>query len=427
MEIDELLKKGEEAFNNMAWEEVAKINEEILDQKPDGRVKELATGFYHYALAKLGKEPMQIISDLEKASQSFKSADEDLASFAEIEKLILLSEFDEANKGQHLRALGEFTQGLFTRTGEASYLQLAIEALENARFYFEGKEQAQINLNLTFCYGNYALYSEAPKKTFEEMVRLCEELEKSFEGNKIQLARVKMNHALACQNLASLDDKDSKQYLEEAERLTEEAMMIFKKMDSHPELVKAKQTLANILRDSAFHDPDNAVHSLKRVIEIREEISKRFLDLGADIDHAYETLDSGVAYLELAPHDKANSEDHLKEAVKRFKMAAEVFERERQIEDLGLAKQGIAATYKMKFSINKDISLIKKAIEMYQEAIDILEKEKNPALLARVKTNLATAYRDVSSLDQENREGYLKKADILDKEAEELLQEGRVA
>lgn len=58
MKIEELLKKGEEAFHNMDWRDVVRINEEILNHATDERIRNLATGFYHYA---------QIILNLDNA------------------------------------------------------------------------------------------------------------------------------------------------------------------------------------------------------------------------------------------------------------------------------------------------------------------------------------------------------------------------
>ena len=392
MEIEELLKKGEEAFHNMNWRDVVRINEEILNQATDERIRNLATGFYHYALAKLGKDYAQIILNLDKAGQSFKLADENLASFAEIEKLMLLSEFDEENKGGHLKNLGEFTQGLYMRTGDANHLQLAIGALENARKYFEKEELAQINLNLTFCYGSYAPSSENPREMYEKLIRLCKEMEKSYKG--ANLARVKMNASIAYQNLASLKDAENpKDDLNKAVKLNEEAIKLFERINSRPEMLKAKQTLANILRDAALFDTDNAAEHLKKVIQLRKEVAKQFLDVGSELNSAYETFDLGTAFLELSSLDAARSKKHLTEAIARLEDAAKIFENEKQMEDLGQAKLGIAVAY-------KNQSNLKKAVKMFEEAIDIFEKEKNTVLLGHARLTLAAACRDMAEKDR---------------------------
>jgi tetratricopeptide (TPR) repeat protein len=418
MKIDELLKKGEKAFHNMDWKEVAKINEEILSQKPDKRIKALATGFCHYALAKLGKGPEEVILNLDKARQSFKSADAGLASLAEIERLILLSEFDETNKGKHLKALGEFTQSRYTKTGDPSDLRLAIEAFENAKPYFEKEELAQINLNLTFCYGNFAPKSENPEEQYRKLLAICKELEKSYEG--ANLARVKMNAAIAYQNLAFLEEsQSSKEDLKMAVRLNEEAIALFEQAASKPKIVRAKQSLANILRDAAQHDVDKATEYLKRVIKLRKEVAKLFLEGGYNLNYGYEIMDIGVACLELASVDKAYSKEHLEEAINQFEEVERVFLKEQKAEDLGQAKMGIAVAY-------KNLSHLKKAVKMYEDAVAIFEKEKSTLLLGRAKQNLAATYMDMAQQDKKGEKEYLAKAENLDKEAKKLLQKERV-
>ncbi|MDI6654633.1 MAG: hypothetical protein QME59_01950 [Candidatus Hydrothermarchaeota archaeon] len=394
MKIEELLKKGEEAFHNMDWRDVVRINEEILNHATDERIRNLATGFYHYALAKLGKDYAQIILNLDNAGQYFKLADENLASFAETERLILLSEFDEKNKGKHLKNLGEFTQDLYMRTGDASHLQLAIGALENARKHFKKEELAQINLNLTFCYGSYASSSENPREMYEKLIGLCKEMEKSYKG--ANLARAKMNASMAYQNLASLagarpqdlrttfgmkDAENPKDDLNKAVKLNEEAIKLFERVNSKPEMLKAKQSLANILRDAALFDADNAAEHLKRAIQMRKEVAKQFLSVGSELNSAYETFDLGTAFLELSSLDAARSKKHLTEAIARFEDAAKIFENEKQMEDLGQAKLGIAVAYKNR-------SNLKKAVKMFEEAVGIFEKEK--------------AYRDMAEKDKKS-------------------------
>jgi tetratricopeptide (TPR) repeat protein len=419
MSIEELLKESEEAFHKMDWPRVLEVNKEILEQNPSGATRELSRGFYHYALAKLDKDPKSVIDNLTKARSHFKRVDDELATFSKIEKLILLSEIEPEKRGEHLRNLGDFIHRWFSRKGDPSYLPLAIEAYESARDYFKGEDYFRVNINLTYCYGSYAPYSEDPEKILDKMISLCVELEKSLKGgNQLNLARVKMNRAMGYQHLAAL--KESNEHIRQAISLAEEAILIFEEK-SPSEAVRARRILANLLRDASIYDSDNVRYYLERIIEIKDRLSQKFLKMRFDIDHAFEELDIGVTYLEIASYENDPAE-LIEEAFKHLGEAAQIFERERYEEELALTKQSIATAHRMRFSTTREYSYLEKAIDTYNEAIEVLE-EGNPLLLGKIKSSLAGAYKEASKFEEDKKEEYLRRADILSREAEELLKE----
>lgn len=399
-----LLEEAKEAFQNMDWERLAKITREIADKKPDEQIENLANGFYYYAQAKLEKEQKKVILDLEKAGNFFKGIDAHLAGLADIERLILLSEFDKKNRGLHLRDLGELTQGLFLRTGDSANLHLAIESFNRARDHFSGKELAQIILDLQFCHGSHAQHCENPAEQYTEVIKLTGEVKTK---DKTILACSKMNVAIAHHNLAFL--KNEHESIKKAIKLNEEAVEIFEQLNSKPEIVRAKQSLANVLMDASSIDTANTEKCMKRAIAIKKEVAELFLQDGFDIDSGYEALNIGVACIEFAACDQNCSDDHLKDAIKHFSAAAEIFEKEEVDEGLANAKAGIAAVYRNQGSLEK-------AAEMYEEAIAIFEE---PLSQGRTKQNLAETYRDMAETTGEK--SHLKKAEKLEKEAEELL------
>ncbi len=422
MDIDVLLKKSEDAFHIMDWKELAKINKEILEKKVDKRNKDLAAGFYHYALSKMAKGPEDAIENLEKSGEAFKSVDETLASFAETERLILLSNLDEANRGRHLKDLGKLAQDLFIKTGNPDHLKLAMGAYESACGFFKEKELEEINKNLTYCYSNYAAKCEDPdetSETYEKLIKLCKELEKSFEKVKDSqnIARVKMNLSIAYQNLASLPDaRDPLKNINTALELNEEAARIFEKAGAKPEIAKAKQNLANILSDAVQYDVERGEEYLKRVIGLREETKAIFQEAQSELNAAYEDLELGVTYLELASigdNGKA-SKSYLKKAVDSFENAGGVFSTEKKTEDLGQAKMGIAVAYKNQGNFKKSISFC-------NEAIEIFTSTKNDAFLGLTKQNLAATYREMAKTDKKDAIKHITKAGGLEKEAKELL------
>ncbi len=422
MDIDVLLKKSEDAFHVMDWKELAKINKEILEKKTDKRNKDLAAGFYHYALSKMANGPEDAIENLEKSGEAFKSTDETLASFAETERLILLSNLDEANRGRHLRDLGKLAQDLFIKTDNPGHLQLAIGAYESACGFFKKKELEEINKNLTFCYSNYAAKCEDPKEaseTYEKLIKLCKGLEKSFKKVKDSqnLARVKMNLSIAYQNLASLQDaRDPLKDINAALEFNEEAARIFEKAGAKPEIAKAKQNLANILSDAVQYDVERSEEYLKRVIRLREETKAMFQEAQSELNAAYEDLELGVTYLELASIDgnDGRAKAHLKKAVDSFENAGGVFSTEKKTEDLGQAKMGIAVAY-------KNQGRFKESISFCNEAIEIFTSTKNDAFLGLTKQNLAATYREMAKTDKKNAMKHITKAGGLEKEAKKLL------
>lgn len=404
MTVLKLLEEAKKAFHDMDWKRLAEINKKIVAEKPEEKIENLANGFYYYALAKLEEEQEKVILDLDKAASFFKSVDAHLASMADIEKLILLSEFDEKGRGRHLLDLAELTQGLFIKTGDPVYMQLAIDSFNRAKPSFSGKELEQILLSLQFCYGTYAPHSENPEEQYREVIRLCREIKTKDSAT---LSRSKMNVAIAHHNLAFLS-KDRMENIKLAVKLNEEAIEAFKQLDSKPETVKAKQSLANVLRDASGIDTANAKEHLKRAITLKKEVAELLLEDGFSIDSGYEDLDIGTAYMELAVSDSTHSNEHFDSAIGQFNAAAGTFRKEKCEEGLGHAKAGIAAVYRNRGAFED-------AAKTYEEAIALF---KEPVLLGRTKQNLALTYKDIAKTT--GKKEYFKKAEKLEGEVAEL-------
>ncbi len=406
MTLSEMLKEAEKAFHKMDWEKLVKLTKKIVAEKPEKRTENLANGLYYYALAKLEKDPKKVILNLDKAGNFFKSSDPYLASLADIERLLLLSGFDEKNRGQHLRELGELTQGLFTKTADPMYLHLATDAFNKAKPFFSGKELAKIILGLQFCCGVHAQHVENPEEQYREIVKLHKEIKTKDRATR---ACSKMNAAIACQNIAFLN-KDQKS-IKTAIKLNEEAIKVFEQLKLKPETVRAKQSFANVLRDASNIDTANSKKYLKRAIALKKEVTEMFLKDGFDIDSGYEDLEIGITYMEFAACDQTGSDEHFNSAIHHFNSAAVIFEKEKIEEGQGHAKAGIAAVYRHQGAFDD-------AARMYEEAVAIF-KEKDPVILGRTKQNLAATYRDIAKTT--GKKGHLKKAKRLEKEAAELL------
>lgn len=403
MTVSKLLKEAEKAFHDMDWKKLAEINKKILAEKPDENIENLANGFYYYALARMEKNQDNVISDLEKAGEFFRSVDAHLASMADVEKLILLSGFDEGNRGRHLLDLAKLTQGLFIKSGDRTHLQLAIDSFTRAKPFFDGGEFSQIILALQFCHGTYARHSENPGEHYELVIGLCDEMTVK-EGTT--LACSKMNAANAHQNLAFINKQSSS--IKTAIRLNEEAIDIFEQFNSKPEVTKAKQGLANVLRDASTLDTGDAEEHMMRAITLKKEVAEMFLEDGFDIDSGYEDLDIGIAYIELAACDQTHSDEHFESAIHYFDAAAKIFKKEQVAEGLGHAKAGIAAVHRSRGAFSD-------AAAMYEEAIAIFTE---PLFIGRTKQNLAATYRDMARTTREDV--HLKKAENLEREVAEL-------
>ncbi|MBU2560233.1 tetratricopeptide repeat protein [archaeon] len=399
-----LLKEAKEAFHEMEWGRLAKITKEITDLTPDEPVKGLASGFYFYASAKLAKEPENVILALDKASSFFKGVDAHLASLADIERLILLAGFDKKNEGLHLRELGELTQGLFIKTGDVANLQLAIESFNRAKEHFRGKELAQIVLDLQFCHGSNAGQCDNPLEAFGEVIKLKGEVKTK---EKAIIACSNMNVAIAYHNLAFLKGEPAS--IKEAIKLTQEAISTFEAIGQKPEIVRAKQTLANILMDGAALDAKNTKKHMEGAILLKKEVVDIFLSDGFDIDAAYEDMSIGVAYFEFATCDSASCDGHFKNAINHFNAACEIFEKEEVPEGLAPAKAGIAA-------VHKNQENLEEAARIYEEALEIFSE---PIFTGHTKQNLAEVYHEMAKAtgnkDHESRAKKLKK------EAKKLL------
>jgi tetratricopeptide (TPR) repeat protein len=399
-----LLKEAKEAFHDMEWERLAEITKEIVEEKPDEPVDGLANGFHYYAQSKLEKEPKKVVFNLDKASSFFRGIDAHLASLADIERLILLTQFDEENAGVHLRDLGELTQGLFIKTGDPTNLQLAIESFARAKEHFKGQERSQIILDLQFCHGSCAQVCDNPVEQFSEVIKLEGELK---TGDETIIACSKMNVAIAHHNLAFL--KNEHDSINDAVRLTEEAIEIFEGKGSKPEIVKAKQTLSNVLMDAASLDSANAKEHMEDAIGIKKEVADIFLTDGFDIDSAQMDLDIGAAYVEFAACNSDCCDEHLKNAMNHFNTACEIFDKESIPEGLANAKAGIAAVHRNQDSLEE-------AAKAYEEAIETFNE---PIFTGRTKQNLAEIYSELAGTT--GNKDHSKMAKKLEKEAKKLL------
>lgn len=399
-----LLEEAKAAFHEMDWERLAEINKEIIAKKPEEQIENLAQGFYYYAQAKLEKEPKNVILDLDKASEFFRGVDAHLAGLADIERLILLCEFDKKNQGLHLRDLAELTQGLFIKTGDASNLALAIESFGRAKEHFKGSELAQIVLDLQFCHGSNARHCENPVEQFGEVIKLKGEIKTK---DKTILACSKMNVAIAHHNIAFL--KNERESIKKAIKLTEEAISTFEELGKKPELVRAKQSLANVLMDASSLDAQNTVKHWERAITLKKEVVDLFLQDGFDIDSAYEAMNIGIAYVEFAACDRDCAGEHFKNATRHFNAACEIFEKEEVPEGLAHAKAGIAAVHKNQNSLAE-------AARIYEEAMEIFPE---PLFAGRTRHNLAEVYREMAKTT--GNKDHAKLAKKLEKEAKKLL------
>ncbi len=399
-----LLKEAKEAFHNMEWERLAEITKEIVDLKPDEPVDGLANGFHYYAKAKLEKDPRKVVLDLDKAGSFFRGFDAHLASLADIERLILLTRFDDENAGVHLRDLGELTQGLFIKTGDTSNLKLAIESFARAKEHFKGQELAQIILDLQFCHGSCAQHCDNQVEQFSEVIKLEGEIKTK---DRTIIACSKMNVAIAHHNLAFL--KKEHDSIKEAMKLTGEAIEIFEEQGSKPEIVRAKQTLANVLMDAAVMDASNARGHMESAIALKNEVADIFLEDSFDIDSAQMDLDIGATYVEFASCDSDCCDEHLKNAMSHFNAACEIFEKEKIPEGLANAKAGIAAVHRNQDSLEGAARTYEEAIEIYSE----------PLFVGRTKQNLAEIYNEMAGIT--GSKDHAKLAKKLEEEAAKLL------
>ena len=411
--MEALLRKVEEHFRKKEWEELERASDELIRSCTKPEVEALARGFKSYARAKQEHDVERVISLLTEAARAFKGVDELLHSMATTERLLLLSVFDESNRGRHLKALGEFSLNRFLRTRSEGDIRLAIEALERAREHLDGGELAEVELNLTFCYGSLAEVSSSPEREYERVLALCRELEERYKENREMLARLKMNHATTLQNLANLRPEEALKLLEEAASLNREAVQIFRELGAEVLLVRAMQSLANIYREAAkFSDA-----YLERFIQVKRETSGLFSKAGYRTSAALEELEAALARVELAA--KRGDREELDSALEAISGVSEVFREEGRTEELAhsLAALGAALRSRAKLSSNAGEEHLRRAVESYEEAIRLFADE---SYVAAAKVGLAQVYRDLAKLT--GKEEYKRKAEAVEKEVKKLAE-----
>lgn len=414
--MEALLKKVEEHFRRKEWKELEKASRKLFTSCREPRLKALAHGFKSYARAKQERDVEKIITLLREAASAFKDVDELLHAMATTERLLLLSVFDESNRGKHLKALGEFSLNRFLRTRDEGDIRLAIEALERAREHLAGGELAEVELNLTFCYGSLAEVSDNPEREYERVLTLCREMEERYSENREMLARLKMNHATALQSLARLRPEKALALLDEAASLNREAVQIFSELGTEAQLARALQSLANIYREAAnFSDA-----YLEKFIQVKVETSRLFSQAEYKTSAALEELEAALARVELAA--KRGDTWGLDVALEEIGRACEVFKEQGKSEELAhsLAAMGAAYRSRAKFSANAREEHLRKAVESYEEAIRIFAGGDNRTYLGTAKAALAQVYRDLAELT--GRKEYTEKAEVLEREAEKLLE-----
>jgi tetratricopeptide (TPR) repeat protein len=216
-----------------------------------------------------------------------------------------------------------------------------------------------------------------------------------------------MNVAIAYHNLAFL--KGEQKSIKEAINLTEGAVSTFEEIGKKPEIVRAKQTLANILMDAAALDAKNTKKHMEGAIRLKKEVVDIFLTDGFDIDAAYEAMSIGVAYVEFAACDSSSCDGHFESAIRHFNAACEIFEKEDVKEGLAHAKAGIAA-------VHKNQEKLEEAAKIYEEAMEIFSE---PVFTGHTKQNLAEIYNEMA--EAAGNKDHAKLAKKLEKEAKKLL------
>ncbi|NOZ76999.1 MAG: hypothetical protein GXO65_04860 [Euryarchaeota archaeon] len=379
MEIGELLQKSQEAFRSMDWEALARVNREIMDSGIDGRNLHLAEGLYHYARAKMEDDPGKVISELEKARAGFEGTDEMLSSMARAEALILLAALDSENRAGHLKELGELALKDFTRTGEVNQLRLAIRALEEAMPLCGGEDSLEISKNLTFCLASYAPHCGQPREVYERILEVSQELARTCasRGNRPDLARARMNTAIASQMLAFTKDRA---LVKEALDSAREAVGIFEEEALQLEMVRAKQALANILKDAARLYPEAAGEYLEEALGIQREVSAHFGKDEYHLNQAYADMETAATLMELAEL-AGEGEGYLGEARTLVEGALGTFQAEKKGLEFGQAKMALGVILKKQGEAEAGAGLLREAAEIFDRegAGDLKEKARELA------------------------------------------------
>ncbi len=364
----------------MDWQEVARLNKEIKGSDVDSRSRDLAAGLYHYAKAKLETEPERIIAELEAAHENFESSDATLASMARAERLILLAGFDEENRGTHLKALGEAAMRDFGTTSDPNQLKLAIRALEDAKALAEGQDVLEISKNLTFCLASYAPYAERPEELYERILALSEELGRVWEEGQdlSDLARARMNSAIASQKLAFTRDKN---LIKDAIDHAKEAIGLFEKEGLLFEMVRGKQALANIYKDAAHLYPEKTVDFLEEALGLQREVASHFKEGKYELNRAYAGMEVSATLLELADLAPGKREEYLREAREAVEEALEVFRDEKKGVEFGQAKMALGVVLKKLGQHDEAGKLLREAAEVFDKEgmKDLREKARELA------------------------------------------------
>jgi tetratricopeptide (TPR) repeat protein len=405
------------AVRNQDWGLIQKTAKDILDKGPEGDFKDLAAGFAHLDTEKA-------ITELEKAQGKFEGTDDTFYTLVGTERLILLVHHDKNNSKEHLRDLGEFSLARYEKTRDPTQARMAIEALEGARSGFEGDDLKEINLKLMTAYAQFLEHSKDQGDTYKKLVEVCRDVRDCLDEKSPVAARTMMNEAVACQGLASCDEKEALGHLKDSEKLIEEAITIFQDQDSGPEVVRAKQYLANIMRDRAARDPQMTIECLNEVINIKAETADLYEAAGYMVNSGYEVMDSGVALIELSSVDTGNARAHLERAGQRFEDAAAIFQKEESNEELAQAKMGIAVVIKSLAPLLKEeerSGKLKEAISVYDEAAKIFKKSEKAPEYKMALENQAAALDELAEADSKNAEAHKKEAARLRHEAEGLV------
>ncbi|NOZ58460.1 MAG: hypothetical protein GXO66_02620 [Euryarchaeota archaeon] len=414
MAAEALLRRVEEHFRRREWDALESASRRLLASARSPRVKRLAEGFCKYARARRESDPGRAAALLGEAEEAFRGVDEFLHAASRTERLLLLSVLDEDNRGRHLKELGEFSLNRFLRTGSEGDIRLAIEALERAREALSGRELAEVEVNLTFCYGSLAEVSDSPGGVYKRLLALCRELESKHSENPPVLARLRMNHALALQRLAELMPEEAERLLTEAAEHCRSAAEVFRELGSRAQQVRALQNLAEVYRQAAR----TGIEHLEKFVEVKEETAAVFRRDGYEGRAALEELEAALAEVELA--SARRDERRLEQAIRRMERLSETFQRLGMDEELAHSLAAAGAAHRSFADLRGgDAELLRRAAECYERAAELFERGGRRHQLGAAKEALAGVYREMALKTGEKE--YELRAEELKREAEKIL------
>ncbi len=409
----ELIDRVEEHFRKGEWKLLEDASAELMARAEKTSLKRLAEGFLSYARARQKSEPREVIHLLEKAARSFRGVDELLYSVATTERLLLLATFDGENRGRHLKRLGEFSMNRFLRTGSGGDIRLAIEAFERARESLSGGELAEVELNLTFCYGSLAEVSDNPRGEYERVIALCDELEERYSGNPAMLARLKMNRSAALQKLAGIVPEEAPRLLQQAARHCREASDIFRGQGAHAQLVRALQGLAEVYRQASQLDKEY----LEEFVRVKKEIAELFSSAGYLARGALEELEAALAEVELA--SGRGDMGRLKSAVREIERAGGTFRQLGNAEELAHSLAAAGVAYRSMAQMSGDAELLKRAAKSYEEALLLFQKSGDALNMLAVGAALVRVCRELAEVT--GGKEWADKANALENEVRKIL------